>query len=74
MFVMKLKGGPFVGVRYCERLEDYSLSWPLPDELPGTEQWGGMYVKVSESKLTAEDAKHPNLSVGAVFEWREDDH
>lgn len=35
-FLIKTKGGPLDGqTRTCSRLEDYGLSWPLPDELPG---------------------------------------
>jgi hypothetical protein len=68
-FAIKTLGGPAPGVRITDNLDDYGLSWPLPDYLPGTEDMGGRYKKVSESKLSAESANHPNVGVGAVYEW-----
>ncbi len=61
------------GTRYCQHLEDYGLSWPLPEKLPGTEGMGGAYFKVSESDLPPEAAQHPNVGVGAAYEWRPDE-
>lgn len=70
-FTIKCNGGPAPGVRICDDLEEWGLSWPLPDVLPGTEAMGGSYVKVSESQLPPESAKHPNVGVGAQYDWRE---
>jgi len=67
-FAIKCNGGPAEGVRVCDRLEDFGLSWPPPDYLtvPGHQ---GRYCLVSWSKLDAEAAKHPHVGVGAEYEW-----
>jgi hypothetical protein len=67
-FTIRCNGGPAEGTRFCNRLEDYGLSWPLPEILtvPGSK---GVYRKVSESQLPPEAAENPNLGVGAEYEW-----
>jgi hypothetical protein len=67
-FIIRCNGGPAPGTRSCERLEDYGLSWPLPDTLD-VPAGGGVYRKVSESQLPSEAAEHPNVGVGAEYEW-----
>lgn len=74
-FTIKTVGGPTPGVRMCERLEDYGLSWPLPERLVITQnddEHPGHYQKVSESQLGPEAASHPNVGVGAEYHWMED--
>lgn len=71
-FMIKTEGGPHPGVRFCDNLEAWGLEWPFPEILPG-EFTGGKYVKISESQLPPEAAEHPNVGVGALYEWRPDD-
>lgn len=72
-FAIKCEGGPVPGTRMTDDLEDYGLSWPLPDVLPGTEDYGGHYAKVSESQLPVEAAKNPHLALTAVYVWKENE-
>lgn len=68
MFFIKTIGGPFDGeTRYCYDPAEFGLSWPFPDELPHPDD--GKYVKVNESKLPIEAASHPNVGLGAEYEW-----
>ena len=72
-YMIKTIGGPTPGVRAAPTLDDlaaYGLSWPLPDELDAP---GGAYVKVSESGLPESAGLHPNVGMGAVYEWRPKD-
>jgi hypothetical protein len=71
-FSIKCVGGPAPGVRITDDLEEYGLSWPLPERLVIPEHMDGHYQKVSESSLPAEAAKHPNVGVGAEYHWMED--
>lgn len=68
-FVIRFVGGPADGTRFCDRLEDYGLSWPLPDTLDMPNE-AGLYRKVSESQLPVEAAANPHVGVGAEYEWR----
>lgn len=72
-FIIKCNGGPAAGVRLCDDLEEWGLSWPLPDVLPDPGPGlGGSYVKVSESQLPIELAEHKNVGLGAQYDWQAD--
>ncbi len=71
-FVIRCIGGPTPGTRMCDRLEDWGLSWPLPDTLPVPSSLGeGIYRKVSESQLPPDVAANPHVGVGAEYHWED---
>jgi hypothetical protein len=80
-FVLRTIGGPLDGQT---RVVDVTvMPWPWPDELPipigvyrdpqtpKPKFQTGRYVKIHESQLPPEAAAHPNVGVGAEYEWRE---
>lgn len=73
-FSIQTEGGPTPGTRFCDRLEDYGMSWPLPDILEIPSHPEGFYEKVSESQLPPEAADHPNMGVGACYHWKLKQH
>lgn len=67
-FLVKTNGGPFDGE--TRMLPRTVFKWPLPDELPDTEKFGGKYVKIQESTLPESVDESPHVARGAVYEWR----
>lgn len=63
-FYIRFVGGPLDGDVQVEG------PWPPPEVWPD-ERPGGRYEATSMSKLTDEQANHPNLSRGVVYEWRQ---
>jgi len=63
-FLMRMVGGPRMGTRVAES----GYEWPLPEVL---EDDGGIYVKVSQSKLPAETLSGGKYRVlrGAEYQW-----
>ena len=62
-FYVRFKGGPLDG--------DHLVAgpWPPPEVWPDRRD-DGQYVATSMSTLTDEQASHPNIRRGAVYEWR----
>lgn len=73
----RFNGGP-LDEQLHETPDD--AGWPLPGELTlallslGTTFAIGRYIKLGESQLTDEQADHPGIGRGAVYEWHEGDH
>ena len=62
-FFIRFEGGPMDG--------DHTAvgPWPPPEVWPEPFA-GGQYVSKTMSDLTDEQADHPNIMRGAVYEWR----
>lgn len=59
--VARFNGGPFDG-----KLAGITI-WPPPEVI--TELEGGVYHLTNYSRLTDEQASHPNIARGCEYEW-----